>query len=197
MLNDGYLGSGSILARSIKKHGRKNHTREILEFLESRELLLEREKELLDAEKLKDPMCMNLMEGGLGGALPGEQNSFFGKHHTPETIKKISDSMKGEKGPCFGRVGELHPMFGTQHSPEVRERIREKLLGRPLSEHHVSQIKKGHEKHNAPIRERNEKINALLQEGKTRKEAAEIMNVPINIVYVAINRSKRNANLGK
>ena len=36
-LNDGYLGSGTLLRRSINKHGKENHSIEILEFLNSRE----------------------------------------------------------------------------------------------------------------------------------------------------------------
>ena len=42
-LDDGYLGSGKRLWFSINYHGKENHTKEILEFLDSRKLLKERE----------------------------------------------------------------------------------------------------------------------------------------------------------
>jgi hypothetical protein len=66
-LNDGYIGSGTQLSRSIKKHGRENFSMEILEFLPDREALKKREAELITEELLHDPMCMNLTLGGGGG----------------------------------------------------------------------------------------------------------------------------------
>ena len=65
-LEDGYIGSGTRLWHSIKKHGRENFSFEILEFLADREALRNREAELINEEKLKDPMCMNLTLGGEG-----------------------------------------------------------------------------------------------------------------------------------
>ena len=66
-LDDGYIGSGKILGYSIRKHGKENHICEIIEHYFSREWLREREAELVCAEKLTDPMCMNLKLGGEGG----------------------------------------------------------------------------------------------------------------------------------
>lgn len=66
-LNDGYLGSGKRLRFSIRKHSKENFKLEILEFFENRELLVEREKELVNDELLKEPLCMNLKPGGSGG----------------------------------------------------------------------------------------------------------------------------------
>jgi len=67
-LKDGYLGSGTYLRRSIRKHGKKNFKCEILEFCRDREELAKREKELVHEELIKDPLCMNLKPGGKGGA---------------------------------------------------------------------------------------------------------------------------------
>ena len=66
-LNDGYVGSGKRLGYSIRKHGRENHVCEVLEFYFTREWLREREAELVCAETLTDPLCMNLKLGGEGG----------------------------------------------------------------------------------------------------------------------------------
>ena len=66
-LEDGYLGSGKILMRSLKKYGKENHIREILEMLDDRSSLKERERELVNEEILQDPMNMNLKIGGEGG----------------------------------------------------------------------------------------------------------------------------------
>jgi hypothetical protein len=66
-LEDGYLGSGKKLRRSINKYGVENFKCEILEFLTDRDTLAKREKEIVNEELLKDPNCMNLKEGGHGG----------------------------------------------------------------------------------------------------------------------------------
>jgi hypothetical protein len=66
-LEDGYFGSGSLLSKSIKKHGKEKHHKEILEHLPSREALKLREKEFVNEELLGDKLCMNLRLGGEGG----------------------------------------------------------------------------------------------------------------------------------
>ena len=67
VVDDGYLGSGKILKRSIRKHGKEKHSRIILHFEESFELLKKREKELVNEGMLDDPLCMNIKIGGDGG----------------------------------------------------------------------------------------------------------------------------------
>lgn len=49
-IDDGYIGSGKVFQRAIKKHGIKNFTRTIIEYVEveNRQYLLEREKFYLD-----------------------------------------------------------------------------------------------------------------------------------------------------
>jgi hypothetical protein len=66
-LNDGYLGSGTYLKRSINKHGKENHSIEILEYLNSREELVAREREIVSLQEIAKKECMNLKVGGSGG----------------------------------------------------------------------------------------------------------------------------------
>ena len=66
-LNDGYLGSGTRLRRSIRRHGIENFKLEILEFLPDRNSLKKREAELVNEELLKDSLNINLVYGGHGG----------------------------------------------------------------------------------------------------------------------------------
>jgi hypothetical protein len=66
-LNDGYLGSGTRLRRSTRRNGIENFKIEYLEFFDNRIDLANREKQLVNEELLKDPMCMNLKPGGTGG----------------------------------------------------------------------------------------------------------------------------------
>ena len=85
-LDDGYMGSGTILSRSIKKYGKENHKIEILEFLKSRSDLQIREEQILTKELRRDPLCMNIRSGGTG-------NAPF-KALTEETKAKMSVSLK-------------------------------------------------------------------------------------------------------
>ena len=66
-LNDGYLGSGLRLRRSIRRNGPENFKIEYLEFFDNRIDLANREKQLVNENLLKDPMCINLKPGGIGG----------------------------------------------------------------------------------------------------------------------------------
>lgn len=66
-LEDGYMGSGKRLRYEIDKYGRENFKKEILEFFDTSELALEREKQIVNEEILKDPLCLNLQIGGNGG----------------------------------------------------------------------------------------------------------------------------------
>jgi hypothetical protein len=160
-LNDGYLGSGTRLRRSIRRNGKENFKIEYLEFFDSRELLVEREKQLVNTDLLKNSNCMNLKQGGDGGfsleatkngrkktdefleskygsdfrkiisknyynnltpeqrfnltqkVIEGQRRvnfkhpSFFGKNHTEETKKKMSEAKKGKYN------GSNNPQFGT------------------------------------------------------------------------------------
>ena len=66
-LDDGYLGSGRRIKAEIKKYGRENFKRVVLEELHSKEALVQRESELVTEELREDPLCLNLKNGGEGG----------------------------------------------------------------------------------------------------------------------------------
>lgn len=79
-LDDGYLGSGTIISNKINKHGKSRFTREILAFYSSREELCLAEEALVTRETLMDPKCMNLSLGGqyptnMVGAVDKDGNS--------------------------------------------------------------------------------------------------------------------------
>ena len=91
-LKDGYLGSGKRLLRAVKKYGEQNFKCEILEFFEKREELLKREKEIVNEQLIKDPLCMNLQLGGNGGWTK-EQQSENGK----ALSKKLKENFEFKK----------------------------------------------------------------------------------------------------
>ena len=60
-LNDGYLGSGIRLRRSIRKYEIDNFKFEILEFLPDHGSLKEKEKQLVNEDILKDPIMFEFV----------------------------------------------------------------------------------------------------------------------------------------
>lgn len=97
-LDDGYLGSGIRLWKSIKKHGKENHSIEILEFLPDRKSLADREREIVNESILNDPLNMNVMPGGEGGGFINKDHqlkcsSAGGKTTNPEKSRKASETL--------------------------------------------------------------------------------------------------------
>lgn len=136
-LEDGYIGSSKRLWLSINKHGRENHSKEILEFLESRLALKKKEAELVNEDILKDPLCMNLQPGGEGGLCNLEHKRKFlsagteaaaksgknieklrwlfqnDKDWKDKTLTKRSKSLKGRQTWWIGKT----------HTPESKNKI--------------------------------------------------------------------------
>ena len=62
-LDDGYMGSGKLIKRAIKKHGMKNFKKDIIHIFDNEKEMNEAEKELV----ILCEECYNLCEGGKGG----------------------------------------------------------------------------------------------------------------------------------
>ncbi len=89
--NDPYLGSGYILVKSIKHHGKDNFKREILFDFTTVEEAFAKEKEIVNEDFVARRDTYNTALGGHGGKIT-EVNPFLGKTHSPETIAKILES---------------------------------------------------------------------------------------------------------
>jgi hypothetical protein len=142
-LDDGYFGGGKRIKNSVKKHGKSAHKKEILEFFETRELLRNRETELVNENLLKDPMCMNLQPGGGGGFSSEEHRESFlkagievAKEAGIEGAKRHSEKMKADpeyrrycikqiKESLFGK-GVNNNFSGRKHTVETKKKIGEK-----------------------------------------------------------------------
>lgn len=64
--------------------------------------------------------------GDCGPVMFGEKNPRYGKHHSSETRKAISETQSGENGFWFGKTGEKHPSFGIKTPPERCAKMRRK-----------------------------------------------------------------------
>ncbi len=144
-LDDGYMGSGRRLRASLRKYGVDNHIKEILEFFESRELLIEAEKEAITAEMVLDKNCMNLMCGGTGGYISEEQQ----RHRSMCAGLKFSEIRKNNpdvdqqyrekhrkiiiesytNGTRLKNVGNKS-FSGRTHTDETKEKMRKSKKGK-------------------------------------------------------------------
>jgi len=96
-LDDGYLGSGKYLKRSINKHGKENHKIEILEYLDSREELAKREAEIVNLQEIAKKECMNLKVGGIGGWTSEMQKENAKKSNQRQAWLRINDPIWNQK----------------------------------------------------------------------------------------------------
>lgn len=140
-LEDEYIGSGKMLWYSVKKYGRENFKMEILEFLPDRSSLALRESEIVNMDLLCDPLCMNLMCGGLGGFdFLDESILRKGKSQGGSTVFRLLNERHREKlknDPLYRErivksisertKGAGNPFFGKTHSEEFREKLRTKM----------------------------------------------------------------------
>ena len=128
-LNDGYIGSGAFIKQAIKKYGKENFKKEILEFAEDRETLNKLEIEYIKKyNAAKDRSFYNLTEGGegvLGYTWSDERKEEASKRAKEDYIagRRVAKGMPGELNPMFGRRGPLNPKFGTKASDETRKKL--------------------------------------------------------------------------
>ena len=66
----------------------------------------------------------------------GENNAMYGKHHTEEAKRKISEK---KKGTCSGKD---HYLYGVGHSEETKEKLRQANLGKTVPQHVRDKISK-------------------------------------------------------
>jgi hypothetical protein len=147
-LNDGYLGSGTLLRRSINKHGKENFKIEILEFVNSREELAAREKEIVSLQEIAKKECMNLKVGGEGGLSNEEHRKNFieaGKKNIvnstairKENIKVVRKTewyrelmSKAQKKSYETREGTFK---GKRHSEQTKSKMSNAKKGKGLAE---------------------------------------------------------------
>lgn len=120
-LDDGYLGSGKRLKAEIKKYGKENFKREILEVQPSRKLLEQREEQVVNEELLSNPLCLNLKNGGEGGG------KFSSKEHQRKTA-----SAGGKVGGA--KVGKIYAPTLAQRCSDAGTLFTLGFLGKKHSE---------------------------------------------------------------
>jgi len=156
--NPNYFGSGKYIKIAIKKYGRTNFKKEILETCKTREILLSREKywiEKMDAVNRRD--FYNVHEGGQGGDI----REYLTIEEINQWKKNISDNRTGktkglplsEKNKVgiskglnkYYENGGIAPLQGKTHSDETKKKISESNKGKIFTEEHKIKLKEAAE----------------------------------------------------
>ena len=137
---DNYMGSGTLLYKAQKKYGIENFEKFLICYTSSEKNACEKEVFWSSEYRKIGKAEYNIDKGGRGGGYkkPLEtkiklSNSMKGKHHSEETKKKISESLKGHKG-CIhseetkkklseSHKGKTSPMKGKHLSEETKRKI--------------------------------------------------------------------------
>jgi hypothetical protein len=118
-----YFGSGLLLKKAIQKYGKENFKKEIIEVCSSQEELIEREEYWLNYyDAGNNPMFYNIHNHS-NGAPSGTKHPFYGKKHSNETLKKLSELQSGEN----------HHFYGKNLSDDHKKRISKTKTGKSIS----------------------------------------------------------------
>jgi len=64
----------------------------------------------------------------IGDSIRGEKHHFYGKHHTEEIKKRMSDTLKGRY------AGKKNPFYGKHHTEETKQKLRDYNIGKKPTE---------------------------------------------------------------
>lgn len=187
-LDDGYMGSGKRLRYSIRKHGVENHTKEIVEFFETREFLVEAEIKAITPEMITDKNCMNLMGGGTGGFISDEQQ----RHRSICANKALNEKLKFDfefKEKWLDKVkkgvqkavdnGKMktwkdnYSWSGKNHTEETKNKISKKMSEIGNSQLNTCWVSKGENKKKINVNE----IDDYLSNGWVRGKISNIKEI--------------------
>jgi anti-sigma28 factor (negative regulator of flagellin synthesis) len=125
-INDGYLGSGNLLFKAVKKYGKENFVRTILKEFNTEEEAYLYEEMLITSEIVKNNMYYNIREGGNGF----NSESSTALWQDPEYIKKKSESLKKLWEDPKHRELVSSFMKNLWKDPEYREKMSEHMKNR-------------------------------------------------------------------
>lgn len=152
------------LQNAYNKYGADSFDFVIIEKVEKHKTLEVEQKYLDELKPYDDEVGYNISEKAtncvMSGekhwayGLPSEEHHWFGRKHTEETKKKISEAQSGERNHMYGKrynlkeprseewrrkqraahLGQPSGFKGKKHSEEARRLMSEKAKGRPVSD---------------------------------------------------------------
>ena len=213
-----YLGSGVLIKKAIKKYGRDNFKKEILQICSTKEELLIAEKYWIDFfYAVNSRNFYNIREGGQGGDI----REFLSEIQIEEWKKNISkgkkDLRKGIPLSDKNKAGisqglklfykkNISPNMGRNHSDETKMKIRNALIGREFTEEHKNNLRRTNveikessitrekrdklSKHNAALTK--EQVLMILHLSKTRQksysELSKMFGLSVSCISEIVNK---------
>lgn len=113
--NDGYLGSGTVLRKAIKKYGKDSFRRVTKLLYNAAREAYKDEGFIVNKAMVENPMSYNSHPGGKGGSLPGKHAPCYGR--------------TGDKHPMFGKTGKNNPNYGSKRTQEQKRNIKASVAG--------------------------------------------------------------------
>jgi len=184
--NPKYLGSGSVLKKAIKKYGKENFKKEILEYCNNKEELWQREEYWLNFYDVEsNPLFYNRTNkayGNSGQTQKGKikiSNARKGWIPSDETKKLMSENRKGHK----------------MYNDEWRSKIKEALTGIKRSD--KTKQKQSEARKNKPSKSKKsvlqyDKQGNFLKEYPSAVEAAKSLNKKTGAAITEVCNGKGN-----
>lgn len=111
-INDSYMGSGKLIKKAIEKHGVENFRKDIIAVFDTKEEAEALERQIVDKDFVMREDTYNMSIGGNVLILHGKHNGFYGKTHTEEVRKLLSNStsnhMKGRSSNPVEYQGKIY-----------------------------------------------------------------------------------------
>ena len=141
-LNDGYTGSGKAITSAIKKYGKENFKREILEECNTIEEARKLEEPYIIKFNTCSPNGYNILKtGGLGivGKTWGNHTNKT-KIHLRKKLKEIYKDESLRKRISDSVTGSNNGFYNKKHTESTKKKISEKNKGKKRTKEHIQKI---------------------------------------------------------
>jgi len=138
--NKSYFGSGLLIKRSIKKYGKENFTKEILEECEDNNILSEKEIYWINYFNSIIPIGYNICLGGDGG------DTFTNHPNKEEYLKNKSIASKKMWEDENYRINIIKKRTGLKRTEETKKKMSDSAKDKPKSEEHKKSLSNAWEK---------------------------------------------------
>jgi hypothetical protein len=134
--DDGYLGSGNLIKKAIKRYGKKSFVRKTLHKFATGEEAYAKERELITEAVVNSPDYYNLVVGGMGSSTTGLKNTKDYSNYSKASKKRWADADYKEAA-CESM------RRNWKRTPERIHRLQTQNIGRKLSTKHKDALHQG------------------------------------------------------